>query len=115
MLVAAYAFLALFALQVVGTLAYFVIVAKLLRRLRSDHPAVFESLGSPSLIANNTPKNSMLFLRWLWRRDYTDLGNPGTVSAASTVRIMLVALLFNLVALIVLFAVFGASIRGQAV
>lgn len=51
----------------------------LLRMLRRDHPAVWESLGKPTLIANNSPKNSLATLRFLFRGDFEELDDARLV------------------------------------
>ena len=104
---AANVFIALIVVQVIGTVAYLVQVVELFARLRKNCPAVYESLGSPSLVFNNTPKNNMLFLGWLWRRDFDVVGDADTAHKAAVVRVMLLALLSNMALLFVTFATFG--------
>jgi len=38
----------------------------LFSKLKTRHPATFAKLGSPHLVANNTPKNNGLYNRWLF-------------------------------------------------
>ena len=47
-----------------------------LRRLRLDHHETWVSLGSPSLIFNNSIKNGLAVNRFIWKRRYKDLGDP---------------------------------------
>ena len=77
------------------------------------HPEVYDSLGSPSLILNNTVRNNRLVLAWLWNEDYSDLGDPETVQRANLVRRFLVTLLINFGSLIgvYLLAMFAAASR----
>ena len=44
---------------------WFVLVARLHRLLRTRHPNIYDSLGRPTLILNNSLQNSGLFLRFL--------------------------------------------------
>ena len=71
----------LFSLVVVSVGVYLVLVVRLLTRLRDNHQALYESLGSPSLFANNSPRNNLRFLGWLYRRDYSDLSDAATVKS----------------------------------
>ena len=80
------AFIAVAAVLVLGTIAYLVNAGRLLRRLEERHKAVHESLGSPLLIMNNTPRNNVLFFRWIWGRDFQTLGDPDSVALARLVR-----------------------------
>jgi hypothetical protein len=102
----------LFVWLVIGTTVYLLLVARLFSRLREHCPAVYDSLGSPSLIFNNTPKNNMLFLRWLWGRDYDDLSDADTVRKARVIRLVLASLLGTFAALIVAFVVFGVVLNA---
>jgi hypothetical protein len=88
-------FLALVAVQFVGTLVYLVLIGTLLASLKRDHANVWESLGRPSLFLNNTIRNNVLVLKWLWRKGYSDLQNPATRRHASTVRTLLLMLFMN--------------------
>lgn len=96
-------FIVVFVVQTLGTVAYLVQIARLLRRLESNHPEIHKSLGGPQLVANNTPKNNMLMLRWLWRKDYQSIGDAATVSLAGIVRTLFVLLVSGFVFMIFLF------------
>lgn len=109
---AAIAFVALLIVQGVGTIAYLVLASQLLTQLRTNCPAVYESLGSPSLFFNSTPKNNMLLLEWLWRRDFDDVEDADTVHKAAVVRFILIALLGNMAMLVVTFAAFGVALNA---
>jgi hypothetical protein len=108
-------FVILFGLVAVGIVIYLVLIVRLLARLRVSHPAAYEALGSPSLFINNTPRNNLALLGWLYRRDYSALGDVVTVRSADTVRTLLLAIMGSFVALLVAYAVFGVSIHGAAV
>jgi hypothetical protein len=103
------AFIVGFAVQAMGTVAYLVQVGRLLRRLDSKHNAVHESLGSPLLILNNRPRNNMLVLGWLWRREFESLDDPVTVALARSVRTMLLCLAVGFGVVLVLFTLMQAG------
>jgi hypothetical protein len=73
--------------------------------LETQHGAVHESIGSPSLILNNTPRNNVLFLRWIWNREFESLDDSKTLALSRLVRSLLVSLLVSFVVMIALFLV----------
>ena len=99
------AFITVFAAQGLGTIVYLVNVGRLFRRMKAQHMSVHESLGSPLLLANNTPRNNLLFLRWLWARGFESLGDADSVALAAMVRSLLVWLLYGFAAMATLFAI----------
>jgi hypothetical protein len=98
-----FVFIAIAAVQVLGTIAYLVNAGRLFRRLEHRHKLVHESMGSPLLIMNNTPRNNLLFFRWIWNRDFKTLDDPESMALASFVRSLLVWLLCGFAVLIALF------------
>jgi hypothetical protein len=96
-------FIAVAAVQVLGTIAYLINVGRLFRRLEQRHKLVHESMGSPLLIMNNTPRSNLLFFRWIWNRDFRTLDNPESITLANLVRSLLVGLLCGFALLIALF------------
>jgi hypothetical protein len=107
-------FIAVFAAQFLGTVAYLVQIGRLLRRLESKHKAIHEALGSPLLVFNNTPRNNMLVLGWLWHREFETIDDVETVALARSVRTLLLALASGLGVMILLFALLSVSSRGRA-
>jgi hypothetical protein len=103
------AFITVAAAQVLGTLVYLLNAGRLFRRLEQRHKVVHESIGSPLLIMNNTPRNNRLFFRWIWNRDFQELGDPESVALASLVRSLLVWLLSGFAVLIALFVALAAT------
>jgi hypothetical protein len=104
------AFIAVAAALVIGTIAYWVNAGRLLRRLMERHKSVHESLGSPLLIMNNTPRNNVLFFRWIWSSDFEALEDSGSVKLANLVRSLLVWLLVGFAVLVVLFVAFSVTL-----
>jgi hypothetical protein len=111
--VVALAFSGLFALQAVGTVVYLVLVVRLFSRLESRHRPVFEALGSPSLILNNSISNNFKVLGWLWGKDYEGLGDPDTERPAETVRRLLLGLLVTFAILIATFFLLGVGLSSN--
>ena len=104
----------LFAALVIGIVVYLIQMARLLGRLGERHPQVYESLGSPSLLFNNTPRNNLLVLGWLWRNEFEELGDPDTIGRCRAVRALLVACLSGFIALLVLFVALGILVNAKA-
>jgi hypothetical protein len=103
--VVAYTFFTLVAVQVIGTLVFLVMIGGLFSTLRLSHTSTWDSLGKPSLLFNNTVRNNMLVLRWLWKRGYVNLEDPIATRRASTARTLLLLLLLNFFVLISLFLI----------
>ena len=104
------ALITVFAVQFLGTIAYLISVGRLFRRLQQQHKEVHEALGSPLLIMNNTPRNNILFLRWMWNRDFQGLGDPDSLALANLVRSLLMWLFCGFAVLIALFVALSVTL-----
>jgi len=58
-----------------------------LRRLRQKYPNVWESLGRPTLIMNNSPRNSLASLKYLFTAQYRELPDQSFVRYCDFLRI----------------------------
>jgi len=106
----------IFAFQFAGTILYLVLVRKLLSRLETNHTATWQELGVPSLFLNNNPRNNLLVLRFLWKRQYLSLQDPAITQLASRVRGLVLVLLVSFGFLIIGSFVLGAFFpRGSVV
>jgi hypothetical protein len=76
---------------------WFVLLSWFFRRLRNRHTATYETLGSPSLFWNNSPRNNWLFLKFLCSSRWRELGDPAIAYAVRFMRIFLVIYLLFLV------------------
>jgi len=103
-------FITVFAVQFLGTIVYLFNAARLFRRLEQQHKGVHEAIGSPLLFMNNTPRNNILFLRWIWNRDFRDLDDPKSLALASLVRSLLLSLFFGFAVLIALFVALSVTL-----
>jgi hypothetical protein len=102
-------FLALLAVQAVGTAIYLFYVKRLFSCLEANEPGAFESLGSPHLILNNTLRTNWLLLRWLWRKDFLSLSHREARYLATRVHAWARVLLVNSMALLLVFAAIFAN------
>jgi len=107
--VIAIVFISVAAAQFLGTIVYLVNTGLLWRRLETRYKAVHESIWSPLLIANNTPRNNGLFIRWLWNREFETLGDSASVALAGRVRSLYVWLMSGFVAMLALFALLAIT------
>ena len=60
--------------------------AVFLRRLRQNFPAVWEGLGRPTLIANNSPRNSLTTLRYILTAEFRELPDHNFIRYCEFVR-----------------------------
>lgn len=81
----------LFVALFVSTAVWFALIAWKFRRLRDDHPATFEELGSPSLFTNNTPLANWLVLKFLLRAGWIQLDDPLLAKICGAMRVHLAA------------------------
>ena len=110
--IAAVTFIALFGVQAAGTIAYLFLMSRMFSRLEAHHGDVYETLGRPGLFVNNTPRNNVVVLGWLWRKEFLSLSDAETVRRASVVRALLLSLTVNFAVLLALFVAFGALINA---
>ena len=59
------------------------------QRLKHHHAEVFKALGSPHLIANNTPRHAWLLFRWLYSFSFLGTGDRVIITIASILVVML--------------------------
>ncbi len=52
---------------------WFYLCANLFGYLEKKHPDIYREMGSPTLIANNSPKNNISFLSFILRNKYSVL------------------------------------------
>jgi branched-subunit amino acid ABC-type transport system permease component len=76
-----------------------------LSRLRSRHAKTWETLGCPTLFLNNSIRNSLAILRFLWSREYRALSDPPFVRLAGFLRSYLAAYFVLFLSVIALLAV----------
>ncbi len=80
-----------FVALMVSCVAGLALHTRFLRELRLRHADIWESLGRPTLIMNNSISNGLAVLRFLWRRDYESIDDPEFVRLARRLRIFNIA------------------------
>ena len=63
-------FFAGWAVLFVMALIWLMLVHRLFRRLRQHHAPTYESLGSPTLFRNNSPRHNWLFAKFLFGSEW---------------------------------------------
>ena len=91
--VAAIVLVILVGFQFLGTAVYLFLIRKVLVHLETNHTVTWRQLGEPSLFLNNSPRNSLLVVRFLWNKQYLLLQDAELTHLASRVRGLLVVLL----------------------
>ncbi len=66
----------LLAILVVSVVAWFSVMSRFYRILRTRHSATYESLGRPTLFLNNSPQNGLATLRFLLGGKFRQLKDP---------------------------------------
>jgi hypothetical protein len=64
----------------------------LLRTLEREHPQVFDRIGSPHMLWNNTPRSTWLFWCWLCSPQ-ASLTSPGVAKLVWAIRLLTIAFL----------------------
>jgi hypothetical protein len=66
----------IFALAFMAIIAWLYSVQSVLRRLQHAHPDLYEDMGRPHIVSNNTPENNGPVLSFVLGRKYRELGDP---------------------------------------
>jgi|SRR5690348_3392350 len=99
----------MFAILAVACGVGFILQYIFLSRLRTQFTPVWESLGRPTLFANNSMQNSLATLRYLWSRGYRTLENESFIRFAGLLRVYLICYVAYFAAFVVLFLVTGVK------
>jgi hypothetical protein len=89
-----------------------VLHARFLRTLRQRHPRAWESVGRPTMVRNNTIRNSRAAQRFLRRREYEALEDPGFSALCDVLRVYTRFYTIVLWALLLCIVAVGLDARG---
>jgi hypothetical protein len=100
-----------FALLILGlcVAVWFPLVARLHRLLRTRQPDVYESLGRPTLILNNSIRNGWLFSRSLLAGHFQDIDDAETLALCRFLRVFAFCYLVLFVAIVVFSFISGTD------
>jgi len=59
----------------VMVIIWFALCMKLFKILRNRHPGIYEDMGEPSLLANNTFANNIGLVKYLFKRKWSTLND----------------------------------------
>ena len=85
-----------------------ILISWLFHRLRNRHPSAYESIGSPSLFWNNSVRNNLLFLKFLFSSHAWELDDP------QLSRVVLFLRVFLLVYVVLFLSCGGCFLTGVA-
>ena len=77
---------------------WFFLCTRMFKILRTRHPDVYERMGSPSLIMNNTISSNLKFMKFLFTRRWTRMPDKGLCQLGDfmlAVFVIYFALLFS--------------------
>jgi hypothetical protein len=104
------ALLTVFAITFIPVIIFNVLYPRLITRLRTDHPTVWNALGSPRYI-DLRPRRTAALLRFLLRRQYLAVADEPLRVLASRARASLIGAYAGiaLIAVLMLFSVVGRT------
>ncbi|MFZ1980351.1 MAG: hypothetical protein WAU61_03530 [Smithella sp.] len=73
--------------------------------LKEKYPAIWSSLGSPTLFANNTPQNGLAVQKYIFKKDYKTLDDKKFISFCDSLRMFGIFYLCYFIAGIIFFLV----------
>ena len=59
------------------------------RRLEKNHPEKYSSMGRPSLLLRNNLDNNWLFIKFLWRSEYSILNDQSLSRTCGLMKVFL--------------------------
>jgi len=78
-----------FAVLFIMVFIWFALVGWLFHYLRKYHPPTYESIGSPTLFWNNSPRNNWLFLKFLFGSQCQSLNDPRLITVCWFMRVFI--------------------------
>jgi hypothetical protein len=81
-----------------GGLGSLLLRAALVRRLKERHRSIWTELGSPGTVGYD----SGVVWKWVWSRQYVNLGDPATERIAKALRVVVLAFLASVAVTIAL-------------
>ena len=93
-----------FLILAAGVVVWFLLLARLHWLMRRRQPEVFDSLGRPTLIFNNTVENGWAFMRFLLGGHFRKIDSPEIVRLCRFMRVFFFAYCALFVTLLVFLA-----------
>jgi len=70
----------IFAVLFCSVFVWFYLCHRLFKILKTRHPEKYASMGSPTLIMNNSLANNIAFMKFLFKREWRSLNDDGLTS-----------------------------------
>ena len=83
-------FLIIFGILFCSVLVWFFLCHRLFKILETMHPEKYESMGKPSLIMNNTVSSNITFMKFLFKREWSELEDSGVATLGKSMLVFLV-------------------------
>ncbi len=79
----------LFAILFGSVFVWFFLCHRLFKILETRHPEKYKSMGEPSLIMNNSLNTNRTFMKYLFKREWRDIEDPGLASLSKWMLIFI--------------------------
>jgi len=80
----------LFGILFCSVFVWFYLCNKIFDILRTRHSEKYDAMGKPSLIMNNSISNNLLFMKFLFKREWQELNDEGLANLSKSMLIFFV-------------------------
>jgi hypothetical protein len=82
-----------------SVLVWFFLCNRLFKILETRHPEKYESMGKPSLIANNSLSSNLTFMKFIFKREWRNLDDSGLSDLGKFMLVFFVIYMLGFLAL----------------
>lgn len=111
---AAYTLLAILLGLIVAVFYWLYLCMKFDRIIKDRHPDIFESMGRPHLVTNNTTSNNVLFIKFLFREEWKNIEDVELGKLSHFMKVYLIVYLTAFLFLVVLALAAGCIITIES-
>lgn len=94
---------------------WFVVISKYFRYLRENHSELYKEMGEPSLFMNNTPSNTVSFLRYVCGNKYLRSEDRQLISKSLFLKRFFYTYLVIFISVIIGFVSISSSLKGKVI
>lgn len=80
---------------------WFISVSSFFSYMAKNHPQEYKTIGSPTLLANNTPNNNISFLRYILGDKYITLDDPTLTKKGTFIKKLFYTYLSGFILLVI--------------
>jgi hypothetical protein len=77
------------------------------RRLREKHALTYETIGSPTLFWNNSPRNQWLLVKFIFGTQWQELDDSAVARVCRFMRVFLIFYVAGFLAIVVMMLIFA--------